>query len=126
MNTDQLVEKYVALRDKKAEIKKRQTEELSRYDLAMSQLEAMMLDILNATGAESMRTNSGTMFKTMRTSTKVMDWSATLEFIKTNNAWDLLEARVSKVAVEAIMAETQQPIPGVATNREIVLNVRRS
>lgn len=126
MNTDQLVEKYVALRDKKAEIKKRQTEELSRYDLAMSQLEVMMLDILNATGAESMRTNSGTMFKTMRTSTKVMDWSATLEFIKTNNAWDLLEARVSKVAVEAIMAETQQPIPGVATNREIVLNVRRS
>lgn len=126
MTLDTMVEKYIALRDKVAIIKKEQTDALAPYNVAMGQLEAFMLDMLNQNGAESTRTAHGTVYKTTRTSTKVVDWSATLDFIKTREAWDLLEARVSKTAAEAIIQETQAPIPGVTTSREIAIGVRRS
>ena len=123
---DTMVEKFVQLRDKVAEIKKRQTDEMAPYNATMGTLEAWMLDALNATGTESARTKHGTVFKSTRTSTKVMDWTATLNFIREVGAWDLLEARVSKTAAEAIMTETQQPIPGLSVSRETTLNVRRA
>lgn len=120
------VEKYIALRDKVAEIKKRHADELNQYVLVMDQLEGIMLEKLNEDGVKSMATDAGTCFKTTRASTKVMDWSATLAFIKEKEAWDLLEARVSKTTVAAIMAETGQAVPGVVTSLETVVNVRRS
>lgn len=126
MTLDAMVDAYVKLRDKVATIKKEQTDALAPYNVAMAKLEAAMLDTLNQNNAESVRTEHGTVYKTSRTSAKVTEWSATLEFIKTNNLWELLEARVSKTAAEAIIQETQQPIPGVTTSREIAIGVRRS
>ena len=126
MTLDQMVDKYVQLRDKVTIIKKEQADALAPYNVAMAHLEAAMLDTLNQNGAESTRTEHGTVYKTTRTSTKVTEWSKTLEFIKAREAWDLLEARVSKTAAEAIIQETQAPIPGVTTTREIAIGVRRS
>lgn len=126
MTLDVIVAKYVALRDKAAEIKKRHTEELSRFNVAMGMLEGWMLDKLNAAGIESARTDSGTAYKSTRTSAKVVNWTETLAFIREQEAWDLLEARVSKTAAEAIIDETKQPIPGVSVTRETTINVRRS
>lgn len=126
MTLDAMVDAFVRLRDKVATIKKEQTEALAPYNVAMAKLEAAMLDTLNQNNAESVRTEHGTVYKTARTSTKVTEWSATLDFIKANECWELLEARVSKTAAEAIIQETQAPIPGVTTSREIAVGVRRS
>ena len=126
MTLDQMVDAYVKLRDKVAVIKKEQTDALAPFNVTMAKLEALMLDTLNKNNAESVRTEHGTVYKTSRTSTKVTEWSATLDFIKTHNLWELLEARVSKTAAEAIIQETQAPIPGVTTSREIAIGVRRS
>lgn len=126
MNIEEMVSRYVKLRDRIAAKKKEHIAELAPYNLAMATLEGMMLDTLNAAGAENMRTASGTAYKATSTSTKVTDWPQTLAFIKEKEAWDLLEARVSKTAAAAIMEETQAPIPGVTTTREIVVNVRKS
>lgn len=120
------VEKFLALRDRKATIEKRHKDELAPFNLAMAKLEGVMLDTLNANGAESMRAEAGTAYKTTRTSTKVTEWSETLKFIQAKGLWELLEARVSKTAAEAIMTETQAPIPGVTTSRETVIGVRRA
>ena len=75
---------------------------------------------------------------------KVEKWSETLEWIKTHGAWDLLEARVSKTAVDAVMQDLAarcggsgccwgvqvQPqdliVPGVKISKEQGLNVRRA
>lgn len=126
MTLDQMVDAFVKLRDKVTVLKKEQTDALAPYNVAMAKLEGMMLDTLNQNGAESMRTDKGTVYKTSRTSTKVTEWSATLDFIRSKECWELLEARVSKTAAEAIIQETQQPIPGVTTSREIAIGVRRS
>lgn len=126
MSLDHMVEKFIALRDKVAEIKKRHADELNPYALVMGSLEGWMLDALNTHGMSSMRANAGTFFTTTRTSAKVTSWATVLDYIREKEAWELLEARVNKTAAEAIINETGAAIPGVTTSTEIVLNVRRS
>ena len=126
MELKEWVSKYVAVRDKIATIKKAQTEQLAPYNVMLGKLEALIIDELNRIGAESIRTEHGTAYRTMRTSTKVVDWNLTLAFIREHELWELLEARVSKLAVEAIMVETNKAIPGVNVSREQTLGVRRS
>lgn len=124
-STDKLVDSYIKLRDKRDAIKKRHAEELAPYGSAMEKIEAILLERLNDAGLEAMKSSEGTVFKTTRTSAKVNSWSKTLEYIKEKDAWELLEARVSKTAVEAIVSETKAGIPGVDIVRETVVQVRR-
>lgn len=126
MTSAMLVEKYLALRDKMAAIKEAQKAELNRYANIMGTLEGWMLEDLNNAGINSIAGPAGTFYKTTRASAKVVKWADALDWIKQNEAWELLEARVSKVQAEAIVAETGQPIPGIAMTREHVLNVRKA
>jgi hypothetical protein len=125
MSIDTLVEKYIALRDKKEAIAKRQKAELAPYSSALERIEAVLLGHLNDARLESMRALQGTAYKTTRTSAKVVSWATVLDHIREKELWELLEARVSKVAVEAIVAETGAGIPGVEIVRETCVQVRR-
>ena len=124
-NTVQLVEKYIKLRDKIKEIKDGHKKQLEPYNAAVIQLEAVLLQALDQAGAENMRTKSGTVYKAVSTSVTVQDWPAALGFIQETGLWDLLEARVSKVAAVQTIEETGAPIPGVAVSQVLALHVRR-
>ena len=126
MNMDTMIENFVKLRDKKKSIEAKHKAEIARYNELMEDLQGWMLEVLNAAGAKSINSPHGTAYMAVRTSAKVVDWNATLAFIKENDAWELLEARVSKLAAQAIMDDTKHPIPGVDTSSEIVVNVRRA
>lgn len=123
---DWLVEKYIALRDKKKEITERHKKELEPYNLNLGLMEAALLDILLSNKADNMKLAVGTFYKTTRTSAVVTKWADVLDFVREKDAWELLEARVSSTAAQAILEETQAPIPGVEIKRETNLNVRRS
>ena len=119
-----LAGKYLALRDKVAEIKKRHQDELSKYNVVMATLEAWMIDVLNTSGAKSIATDQGTFFKVTKTAVSVKEWGKTLDWIKANDAWGLLEARVSKTNLLAIQEELKTIVPGVQISSEVGLNVR--
>jgi hypothetical protein len=126
MTADRMVEKYIALRDKVGEIKKRHAAELERYHTVMDTLEAMLLDVLNQHQANSMRVEGGTFYKSTRSTPRVTNWQAALSYIREHEAWDLLEARVAKNAAQAVIEETKAGIPGVEVTRETVVHVRRA
>lgn len=123
---DALVEKYILLRDKKAELKKAYTEKAARFDNLMTKLEAVMLQMFEAQGIESVKTPSGTAYKTPRTTVGVADWDMVLEFVKEHEYWSMLERRVSKAAVEQWQTEYGDLPPGLNIRQEVVVNVRRS
>lgn len=123
---DWLLEKYIALRVKKEALVKQHKEELEPFNLHMGNIEAALLDILNSNKADNMKLPIGTFFKTTRTSATVVRWADVLDFIRAKEAWELLEARVSTTAAQAIIEETQAAIPGVEVRRETRLNVRRA
>ncbi len=123
---DWLVEKYIALRDKKKAIADQHKKELEPYNLHLGHIEAALLDILLSNKADNMKLKVGTFYKSTKTSAVVTKWADVLDFIRETDAWELLEARVSSTAAQAILEETKAPIPGVEIKRETSLNVRRS
>lgn len=126
MTTGQMIEKYIALRDKKQEIEDTHKRQLKPYTEALSMLENLLLDQLNTEGIDSLKGGSGTAYRTTHISITVNRWSETLEFIRKNDAWELLEARVSKTAAQAFMEETKSPVPGTVVSQVVKVNVRRS
>jgi len=123
---DWLVEQYIKLRDHKKELEDALVQRLAPIRAVMSQLEGWMMEDMQQAGLKSLPTRAGTAYQSTRTSARVTDWTQTLAFIREKEAWELLERRVSKLAVEAWMKEFDEAVPGVETSTEIVVNVRRS
>jgi hypothetical protein len=122
----QMIERFIQLRDKVDELKKKQAEQLKPYQEVMQKLDGLIMLELERTGADNIACDAGTAYKSTSTSVTVQHWSETLKYIQENDAWDLLEARVSKTAAKAIIEESGQNIPGVSVSEAVVLRVRRS
>lgn len=116
---------YRKLRDEKSALAAEFKKDASVIHAKMLKLESWLLNQLNETDAESVRTEHGTVFKSTRVSSKVEDWPVTLAFIKDNELWHLLDKRVAKAAVQEYEEEHSQAFPGVSLSREIVINVRK-
>jgi len=121
-----LVERYIMLRDKKAEIVNAAKEKAAKLDDLIKKLEGALLLTFQQTGAESVRTAAGTAYKTTKASATVADWDAVLGFIKDNEMWNMLERRVSKEAVVQFREANNDLPPGVNWREEVTINVRRS
>lgn len=122
----QLIEAYIQLRDKKREVEARHKAELKPYNDMLEKLEAHLMEELDRLGISSMKSQAGTVFKVVRTSATVGDWGQALDYIRTHGLWEILEARVSKTGVLAVIEERREPVPGVVVTRSAGLNVRRA
>jgi len=123
---DDLVHKYIVLRDKRDSIKNSVKEKVAAIDETLKLVENAMLAEFQRTGAESVRTPAGTAYKTVRTSATVGDWDAVLAFIQKNDAWYMLDKRVNKTGVEQYRQEHNDLPPGVSWVEDLTINVRRS
>ena len=126
MPLDRAVEKFIALRDRKAQIIERHKAELAPYNDAMGRLEGLLLDALNTAHLDAMKAPAGTFFRKVTTSVTVSSWSETLAYIREHELWDLLEARVSKTMAQQIIEDTDAAIPGVIVRQVAEVQVRRN
>lgn len=126
MNVEAIVGAYIKVRDEVAQIKASHKAQLEPYTQALDKLEAQMLQVLSDAGVESMKTPVGTAYRSERTSVTVADKSAFMDYIESNKAFDLLDVRANKTAVEGFMAENQDVPPGVNIRREVAVNFRRA
>lgn len=121
-----MTQRYLALRRRKEQLQEVHKKALHPFNEMLATLANMILAELQEAGVTSMSSPDGTVYQSTETSVTVKDWAATLSYIQANQAWDLLEARVSKTATLSIMEETEEPVPGVNVSQETVLRVRRS
>lgn len=126
MKLSEAVELYIRLRDKKAEIAKERKAEEAAVQEKMDKLELQLMSAFDKMGVDSMKTESGTAYTSTRTSATISDKDSFMLHVKTNLAWDLLETRVSKSAVDAYAAEHGDVPPGINLRTERTVNVRRS
>ena len=123
---EELVNKYIELRDAKAKLKAAFDAKVSKLEAVLDKIEAALLQEFTESGMESVRTKAGTAYKQTRTSAGVADWDATLRFIQENDLWHMLERRVNKAAVEQFKDANGELPPGLNWREEVVINVRRS
>lgn len=125
MTLEELVGKYIALRDKKAKIRAEYQEKVSGVDAAMEKLEGILLQNFQALGVDSVKTKVGTAYTSTRSKASVADWEAFLGFVKEHEAWEMLERRASKSAVDNYRAAHDEIPPGLNLREEITVNIRR-
>ena len=126
MDDGTLLKLFIALRDRRA--RRKADFQLDDVDDKEKQerIEIEFLRRFNKRGIDNVSARGvGTAYRSVRASAKVADWDSLLEFIKKEGAWEMLERRVSKVAVEQFKAETSDLPPGVDWGETQVINFRR-
>jgi hypothetical protein len=122
---DELVEKYIKLRDKKAQIKARYDEEKAGIEGAMTKLENVLLLNFHKLGVESVKTPAGTAYMSTRTSCTIADWEEFAAFMDEHDRYDMQEKRVSKKVVEEYRQVNNALPPGLNWREEQTINIRR-
>ena len=126
MKLSELVAKYIELRDKKAQLKAEYDEKANKLDAVLDQIEGTLLKTFDTAGMDSVKTEFGTAYTTVQTTASVADPDVFREFVKQNDAWEMMQTRVSKTAVEQYKAVHGDIPPGVNWREERVVNVRRA
>ena len=131
VNAAQLVENYIKLRNKIAELKEAFKARVTPILELQQKIEGVLMAELDKLKAQSLKTNSGTAFTQVETSATVEDWEKTLDYIQTNQAWELLEKRVAKGAVLATIEEKIQFVKaalteGTITKEEAAEEIKRA
>ncbi len=123
---DDLVERYIQLRDRKAALEKDCKEKTAVLSEAMERCEKIFLAAMNEQGLESLPTKAGVPYKTTKTSATVADPAAYRQWVIDNNAWAALDVKANKTFVKEYKEEHQDLPPGINWFEQIAVNVRRS
>ena len=122
---DQLIDKYIQLRDRKSDLKEKYEVAVSQIDDAMEKVEAVILAHLNANNIDSVAGTTGTAFKQSVTSATVQSRDGFLDFVRANQAWFLLDVRANKTAVADYKRTNNDLPPGINWREELVVRIRR-
>ena len=125
ISVDKVVAKYIGYRNEKESLESDTKAKVKIIKENMAKLEAWLKEKADKDGVDSFKTSSGTAFLTTTDFARVEDWDATLGFIKDNDAYDLLEKRVSKTAVRGYIEANKSVPSGVNYGTRIDVNVRK-
>ena len=116
---------YMKLRRQKDAIEASVKEDLTKIKTKMDKLEAWLKSEMDKQGLTSVKSKFGTAFLTTTDYANVESWDATLKFIRDNEAYDMLEKRVSKTAVRGYIEQNKVVPPGVNYGTKLEVNVRK-
>jgi len=126
MKLSELIDKYIEIRDKKAQLKAEYDVKKNKMDDALDKIEAVILKTFDASGMDSAKTENGTAYTSRLITATVADPDIFMQHVIATEAWHMIEKRCSKVGVEQYRAEHDEVPPGVNWREERVVNVRRS
>lgn len=126
MKVDKLVKVYVKIRDKRADLKSEFEKKDEELKEALRAIENELLEVCKDTGAESLRTDYGTVTRRISKRYHTADWQSMYEFIKDNNALELLEKRIAQSNMSQFLQENPDKLPpGLNVDSRYAVTVRR-
>jgi hypothetical protein len=128
VNTEELVEAYIAIRTKREVLLRNYEEQDKALKADMTQLEAAMLDVCNQINADSIKTSHGTVMRKLNERFFCQDWDNFYQFVLVHEAPHLLERRIHQGNFKEFMKDHEGDglPPGVNVMREYGVTVRRS
>jgi len=123
---DAYVSAYIKLRDKKAELAAAFSEKEKEINRRLDIIKAEFLEHCKDNGVESVKTSSGTFWRSQKTRFWTGDWSAFNAFVLEHEAVDLLEKRIHQGNMKQFLEENPKALPpGLNTDSEYTITVRR-
>lgn len=128
LTVDIVVSKYIALRDKRSELKKAYEAEDSKYREAMDKCESWLLAQANALGVDNLAVKGvGTAIKGKSMQVACKDWKVFHNFVKENDQLDMFERRISRANLKQYMEEHGDSVPpGLDVIFEQTITIRRA
>jgi len=124
-NLDDAINTYVATRDELATERKAYNTYEAKAKNYMDRIEMHIKTIADEMGVDSVRTKSGTAYRTVKTSYRVGNWDEYWKWLKENDFSQCVEKRAAKNAVKEIHDETGEIPPGLEYHVEVGFDVRR-
>ena len=121
-----LLKYFTRLRDRRAQRKAAYDADDANDKGKQNKIEVEFLRRFNERGVDSVKSREhGTAYRSTRSSATVADWDAILAYILDNEAYELLEHRVNKTAVQEHRDVNNDLPPGVNWSEAQVVNFRR-
>lgn len=124
----EMVEEYINLRDAKDAAKKKFDEWLKQNVTSrMEELENILLQKLNDLGIDSITAKGkGTVYKKLTTSVTTADASEFRRHVIGIEAWDLVDWRPSKTAINELVESNEPLPPGINRTGFFTVGIRKS
>ena len=127
VTADKLVKAYINLRNERQQVLR--DFEAKDNDLKEMQemISAQLLELCKETGADSIKTPHGTVSKRVTTRYWTNDWGSMYEFIKENDAFQLMEQRVHQTNMKNFLEEHPDKCPmGLKSDSRYTVSVRKA
>lgn len=124
-SANEIIGAYVKLRAEKDRETADYKARVKSIDERMKKLEVWLQMWLSMENVNSVNTDAGTAYKTTVEQATVSDMTALIEYVKENDAWHLLEKRVSKTGVRELLDADEPLPPGVNWYVTTAINVRK-
>ncbi len=117
---------FIALRDRRAQRKAAYDDDDSGDKAKQNKIEVEFLRRFQDRGIDNVSSRDiGTAYRSTRSSATVADWDALLGHVKENDAWEMLERRVNKTAIQQFKEAEGDLPPGINWSETQVVNFRR-
>lgn len=122
----EMVEEYIGLRDKRKAADDKYAEWLKEnFTDRMDELENQLLTLLNSLGSDSISSKAGTVYKRISTSVTVADSREFKRHVIGTEAWDLIDWRANKTAVNDLVENGDPVPPGVNRSTFATVGIRK-
>ena len=126
IKADKLVKTYVKIRDKRKELVDQYQKEDNNLKEALELIESELLEMCKETGADSLRTEFGTVTRRVAKRYWTNDWHSFHEFLKEHGALELLEKRIAQTNMSTFLEENPDLLPpGLNVDSRYTVTVRR-
>ena len=127
LKLEELVQTYLTIRSEREKIAREYEARDADLQNELSAIEQVMLNACNDIQAESIKTGSGTIIKSLKEKYVCGDWGNFKEFVMENQAIELLEQRIHQSNFKEFVNNRKEEglPPGISTFREVTITVKR-
>jgi hypothetical protein len=124
---DELVQTYLTIRNERDSLARQFQLKDQELKADLQQLEQVMLNSCNEVSANSIRTGSGTIIKTLKESYVCSDWGNFKQFVLENQAVELFQQRIHQTNFKEFLSNRSDEglPPGISSMREFNIVVRK-
>ena len=124
---EQLTKVYIKIRDNRRVLEQAFKVEDEKLQEQIRAIEEQMLDICKMFNASSIKTEAGTIIRSVKSRYWTNDWDSMYQFIRENSAFALLERRLHQSHMKQFLEENPDLTPaGLNVDKEYTVVVRRS
>jgi phage host-nuclease inhibitor protein Gam len=124
---DSMVKIYTRIRDKRAEIKAAFDEQDKELQAQLDKVKQGLLEYCKEHGVESVRTQHGLFYRTVKTRYWTGDWESMHKFIMEHGLPEFFEKRLNQSVVKEFLEQNPDLLPpGLNVDAEYNISVRKA